>query len=181
MKEQRINEVIKKELQNEARRIMQHLLQMYHNGNKSDLPFHEIVLSMTSNKYKLYNYRILNLVIKEIPLDLYISPNGKKIFVTESEFYLILEEESNINIDNFVNVDAKKIADYLFELYNNNEYINIDILDILYLILKKDYEFYSEEKQINKLLNKIKIYMKQKGIDLLSYFPINFTLLNSSN
>ena len=110
-------------------------------------------------------------------MDLYISPNSKKIFVTESEFYLILEEERSIDLDNFVNIDAKKIADYLIELYNDGGYSDMDILDVLYLILRKDYELYSEKKAITKLLNRIKVYTKQKGIELLDCFPINLTLL----
>ncbi|MFV0250132.1 MAG: hypothetical protein ACK5HP_03770 [Bacilli bacterium] len=78
-------------------------------------------------------------------------------------------------------MDAEKIAIYLVELCKSGIYENIDILDVIYVILKEDYEFYSGEIEINKLLNKIKIYTKQKGVDILSYFPINFNLLNNLN
>lgn len=62
---------------------MQQLLQMYKNENKIDSPFYEVVLSKINKKSKIYDSRILNLVIKEMPLDLYISTISEKIFLTE--------------------------------------------------------------------------------------------------
>ena len=82
----------KKELKEEASRIMNILLEMYSKKVEVNKPFESVVSDIIDDKYKSYKESILIELVSLIPLNLMICPNYKWVFVTNEEFRSLLKK-----------------------------------------------------------------------------------------
>lgn len=82
----------KKELKEEASRIMNILLEMYNKKVEVNKPFESVVNDIMNDEYKSYKESVLIELVPLIPLNLMICPNNKWVFVTNEEFRTILKK-----------------------------------------------------------------------------------------
>lgn len=154
MKAYEVEEALTSLLDNEAKRIIDILLDMYQKKTKVNEQFNVIVDNLIKKEFKPYNISILYKVISLIPLDLMVSPTNEWVFVTEEEYYSIVEEEKiNIikegmekNKDLIQDITNKIIANY-----RKNNLSSKNILEIIY--------DYIPTKELEKIDCKVMSYM----------------------
>lgn len=74
-------------LMEESKRIVNILVNIYNNGNKIDKPVTDYINTIIDSKYKKYEAKIMIMIIKLIPNDLYIASDNEHIFVKQDEFF----------------------------------------------------------------------------------------------
>ncbi len=131
-------------LDKEAKRIMDILLDMYQKKTKVNERFDVIVDNLIKKEFKTYHTSILYKVISLIPLDLMVSPTNKWIFVTEKEYYSIIEEEKFNIIEEKLEKNKDLIQDVTNKIianYKKNNLSSKNILEVIYdYIPKKELE-----------------------------------------
>ena len=121
-------------LDDEAKRIMNILLDMYKKKTKVNKAFPYLVEDLMQEEYKPFQTTILSKTTSLIPIDLMICPTNEWVFVTERECYHLMEEE-NINkiktgIDNNKEL-VEKISKKIVVDYRSNNLHKKNILEII--------------------------------------------------
>lgn len=146
---------LEKIVSEDCRRIMNEILKLYHGRVEVNKNFYQLVKERINPKYLYLLEEYYSNIIKLIPEDLYICPNGKWALVTGEEFdEILLEEKYSIRfskrgmskvINSIVDdlIDSNDFFDtvnkYIKPLYEKDNQINHSryILDEIYCVLKK--------------------------------------------
>ena len=122
-------------LENEAKRIMDILLDMYQKNTKVNKSFDLIVNSLIRKEFKPYGISILSKVISLIPLDLMICPTNEWVFITEKEYCSMIEVENASTIKNGIEKNNNLVNDITRKIitnYKSNDLNKKNILEIVY-------------------------------------------------
>lgn len=180
MAENNILELIEKEVKTEAQRVYKILFDLYNKNITVNKPFYKLVDKYIDPKYKIYNTEICLLIVKMIPLELQISPNNKKVFVTTAEFKKIEDIESQKKIEsmnNLLNQTVNKVADKIVISYRNKSEVNL--FDIINECIKKS-EFEQIDSNIEKkyIFNSVYYKLKENGLTIIGINPIKLKKCN---
>lgn len=163
----------------EAKRILNELMQLYKNKIEVNKSFNILVEERVNKKYNLYKNTILFKVTKFIPLDLYVCPNGKWVFVSEEEFNSMINEDRNINkiknkIKNKKNLDllSKKMCQRVLQLYKENKLYNVDIFDILEEITSEQPIKQIDDEECEYLIKATIDKIEKDRLEVIDIFPI---------
>lgn len=107
-------------LDDEAKRIMNILLEMYKKKTKVNKAFPYLVQELIQEEFKPFETTILSKTTSLIPIDLMICPTNEWVFVTEREYYHLMEKEKFNKIKNGIEnnealveeLSKKIVADY---------------------------------------------------------------------
>ncbi len=125
------------DLQNEAKRISNILLEEYSKNVKFNMSFENIVRKFLKKEYKYYEVDITSYILFYKPNDLRIDPLNEYVFVTQEEFELrhisnyvsyCLNKRKNKN----PKIAANKFALLLIEMEKKNQIKNLGLHEILY-------------------------------------------------
>lgn len=144
MKAYEVEKALTSLLENESTRIMGILLDMYKKKIKVNKRFDVLVENLINKEFKPYNNSILSKVTSLIPLDLMICPTNEWVFVTEREYYSIVEEEKIKTIKNGLEKSSALIQETTNKIiadYESNNLSSKNILEVVYnYIPKKELE-----------------------------------------
>lgn len=136
-------------LDNEAKRIMNILLDMYEKKKKVNKAFPDLIGNLIQKEFKPFEITILSKTTSLIPLDLMICPTNEWVFVTEREYYHLMEEENINKIKNEIDNNkelVEKISKKIIADYKSNNLHKKNILEIIsnYIPQKKLLDFDSK-------------------------------------
>ncbi len=121
-------------LDNESKRIMNILLDMYKKKTKVDKAFSYLVEDLIQKEFKPYETSIISKTTSLIPLDLMICPTDEWVFVTEREYNHLIEEENSNKIKNGIDSNkelVEKISKKIVTDYKSNNLHKKNILEII--------------------------------------------------
>ena len=121
-------------LEDEARRIMNILLDMYKKKTKVNKAFSYLVEDLIQEEYKPFETTILSKTTSLIPIDLMICPTNECVFVTEREYHHLMEEENSNKIKNGLDNNkelVEKISKKIVADYKSNNLYKKNILEII--------------------------------------------------
>lgn len=154
MKAYEVEEELTSLLESEATRIMDILIDMYKKKTRVNKSFNLLVDNLIRKEFKPYDTSILSKVTSLIPLDLMICPTDEWVFVTEKEYYSVIEEE-NVNIikmelsknENLI----KDVSEKIIAHYKSDNLSSKNILEIIY--------HYIPEKELARIDSKVISYI----------------------
>lgn len=121
-------------LNNEAKRIIDILLDMYKRKTKVNKAFPYLVEDLIREEFKPFETTIISKTTSLIPLDLMICPTNEWVFVTEREYYHLMEEENSNKIKNGLDNNkelVEKISKKIIADYKGNNLHKKNILEII--------------------------------------------------
>lgn len=154
MKAYEIEEQITNLLENEATRIMDILLDMYKKKTRVNKNIDLVVNSLIKKEFKSYSTSILSKVISLIPLDLMVCPTGEYVFVTESEYYSMVDLENANTIKDGLEKNKQLINDITEKIITNYKIKNLNKKNILEIIYD-----YIPKKELTNIDSKVITYM----------------------
>ncbi|HPF82830.1 MAG TPA: hypothetical protein PLV83_01490 [Bacilli bacterium] len=175
MKSFEVSNKINNAINYEAKRILNELMQLYKNKIEVNKSFNILVEERVNKKYNLYKNTILFKVTKFIPLDLYVCPNGKWVFVSEEEFNSMINEDRNISkIKNkkILELLSKKMCQRVLLLYRENKLYNVDIFDILEEITSEQPIKQFDDEDCEYLIKVTIDKIEKDRLKVIDIFPI---------
>ena len=127
-------------LDEEAKRIMDILLDMYKKKTKVNKAFPYLVEDFIQDEFKPYETSIISKTISLIPLNLMMCPTNEWVFVTEREYHQLMEEENINKIKNGMDNNkelVEKISKKIVDDYKSNNLYKKNILEIIYTYIPK--------------------------------------------
>ncbi len=121
-------------LDDEARRIMNILLDMHKKKTKVNKTFSYLVEDLIQEEYKPFETTIISKTTSLIPIDLMICPTNEWVFVTEREYHILVEEENINKIKNGIDNNkelVEKISKKIVADYKSNNLHKKNILEII--------------------------------------------------
>lgn len=121
-------------LDDEAKRIMNILLDMYKKKTKVNKTFSCLVEDFIQEEYKPFKTTIISKTTSLVPIDLMICPTNEWVFVTEREYYHLMEEENINKIKNGIDNNkelVEKISKKIVADYKSNNLYKKNILEII--------------------------------------------------
>ncbi len=121
-------------LNNEAKRVIDVLLDMYKKKTKVNKAFPYLVEELIREEFKPFETTILSKTTSLIPLDLMVCPTNEWVFVTEREYYHLMEEENSNKIKNGIDNNkelVEKISKKIIADYKSNKLHKKNILEII--------------------------------------------------
>lgn len=141
-------------LDDEAKRIMNILLDMYEKKIKVNKSFSYLVEDLIQEEYKPFETTILSKTTSLVPIDLMICPTDEWVFVTEREYYHLMEEENINKIKNGIDDNkelVQKISKKIVADYKSNYLNRKNILEII--------SNYIPQKKLLNIDSKVITYM----------------------
>ncbi len=141
-------------LNNEAKRIIDILLDMYKKKMKVNKAFPYLVEDLILEEFKPFETTILSKTTSLIPLDLMVCPTNEWVFVTEREYHHLMEEENSNKIKNGLDNNkelVKKISKKIIADYKSNNLHKKNILEII--------SSYIPQEKLLDIDSKVLIYM----------------------
>lgn len=121
-------------LNNEAKRVIDILLDMYKRKTKVNKAFPHLVEELIREEFKPFETTILSKTTSLIPLDLMVCPTNEWVFVTEREYHYLMEEENINKIKNGIDNNkelVEKISKKIIADYKSNNLHKKNILEII--------------------------------------------------
>ncbi len=140
MKAYEVEEELVSLLEEEATRIMDILLDMYKKKIRVNKSFNLLVDDLMKDEFKPYDTSILSKVTSLIPLDLMICPSDEWVFVTETDYYSVIEEEKINAIKDGLSKNENLIQDIAKKIilhYKSDNLSSKNILEIIYNYIPK--------------------------------------------
>ena len=154
---EQIEETINLLIDQEAKRIIKILLDMYKKSNKVNKPFSKLVKDIMKEEYSLFYLEVLRQTTKNIPINLMISPTIGKIFITVRE-----NENDIIEFENIEPSLIEDIANKIIEDYKNNKLNNKNILQLFENTLSEKNIGHLKPDQVIKIINDIILNINKK-------------------
>ncbi len=160
------DEEIKSIINNDCKKIMKEIIELYENNIEVNKSFNELVKERINSKYiyMLEDYYIN--IIKLIPSNLYICPNNKWALVDEEKFNEIIME-SLANDTNNKNI-TNTIKSIVKELTENS---NIDFFNTINKHIEPLYKEEIDKKKSKYILDSIYYEVQKKGYTIKSIIP----------
>lgn len=160
---------IEKIIDKDCKRIMDEILSLYNKRVEVNKNFTALIKERIDPKYLYLLETYYNKIIKLIPEDLYICPNGKWALVTEKEFneivftnkYTLLSTKEK-NLTEIIN----KITE---EFINNN---NIDFFETINKYVSQINETENLLDNNKYIMNQIYYNLEKKGYTVISISPL---------
>lgn len=149
-----INDMIDSLIDEEAKRIIDILIEMYKKNEKTTKIFNLLVYDLMKDEFKLYEFYVMRRVVEFIPSNLTISLEKGKIFISNEES----STKENKVVYRQTNTTLKKdiIEKIVKEIKNNNlKYQNKNILQIIYQNISKKDLINLESKDITYIIKNI--------------------------
>lgn len=142
----------------EAKRVMKILLDMYNKKIKVNKPFPKLVKELIKDEFKVYNLSILSKIPSFIPLNLMICPTNEWVFVTKEEFDCMIKREAINNLKFVVDDNEnliKRISRKIIDNYDNDNLCKKNILEIVYNYIPYEKLFERDTKAITYIIENV--------------------------
>lgn len=161
-------------LDNESKRIMNILLNMYKRKTKVNKAFPYLVEDLIQKEFKPYGTTIILKTISLIPLDLMICPTDEWVFVTEREYNRLIDEENINKIKNGIDSNkelVEEISKKIVTDYKSNNLHKKNILEIIYTYVPQKKLLDIDSKVITRMIESI-IFNIEKTYQVSSINPL---------
>lgn len=156
----------------DCRVIMDEILDLYHKRVEVNKSFNDLVKERINPKYLYLLEHYYSSIVKLIPDDLYICPNGKWALVTGEEFDEILLEE-RYSVDFSKNRISKIVNLIIDDLIDSD-----DFFDVVNKYLKPIYERDNNSSEIRYVIDEIYRGLKKRGYTIECISPLKIKLIN---
>ena len=163
---------LKNIINEDCKKIMKEILELYNNNIEVNKSFNELVRERINPKYLylLENY-YMN-IIKLIPNDLYICPNNKWALVNKEKFNEIIFENPN-DKENDINI-SRIISKIVNDLIKNDK---VDFFDIINKYIESIPKEEIDKKNSKHILDNIYYELQKKGYTIISIIPFKIERL----
>lgn len=161
-------------LENEAKRIMDILMDMYKEKTKVNKSFDLVVNSLIKKEFKPYGTSILSKVISLIPLDLMICPTNEWIFITEKEYCSMIEVENASTIKNGIEKNNDLVNDITRKIianYKSNDLNKKNILEVIYDYIPQK-ELTNIDSEVLTCMIKSIVHNIDENYDIINLNPL---------